>query len=131
MRLLLDTNICAAFLNDVDAALRDRFCAVAPTDLLLCSIVKAELLYGARNSARVGENLAHLQRFFAAFESLPFDDAAAAEYGTVRVQLRREGKPIGANDMLIASIALAHDLTVVTRNQDEFRRVARLRVEAW
>lgn len=48
------------------------------------SVVKAELLFGARNSERVNDNLKLLDRFFAAFRSLPFDDTAAEQYGIIR-----------------------------------------------
>ncbi|MBT9586310.1 type II toxin-antitoxin system VapC family toxin [bacterium] len=129
MSYLLDTNICIAFLNGTDPALRDRLMAMDPTSLLLCSVVKAELAFGARKSARVGDNLNRLVQFFHPFHSLPFDDSAAEQYGQIRATLERNGKPIGANDMLIAAIALAHDLTVVTRNVGEFSRVTGLRVE--
>jgi tRNA(fMet)-specific endonuclease VapC len=128
---LLDTNVCIAFLDGADSQVRDRLLALASDEVALCSVVKAELLYGARHSARVDENLTRLSAFFAPFRSLPFDDDAAERYGEIRAQLRRAGLPIGANDMLIAAIAVAADATVVTRNQDEFRRVAGLRVETW
>ena len=103
--------------------------AMDPTSLLLCSVVKAELVFGARKSAKVGDNLNRLVQFFRPFQSLPFDDSAAQQYGQIRATLERNGTPIGANDMLIAAIALAHDLTVVTRNVGEFSRVTGLRVE--
>jgi tRNA(fMet)-specific endonuclease VapC len=128
---LLDTNVCIAFLNDSKSKVGGRFALLDPEDVKLCSVVKAELLYGARHSARVEENLGRLARFFDVFESLPFDDAAAEHYGVVRAQLRRAGTPLGANDLMIAAISLATDLTLVTRNQDEFRRVAGLRLESW
>lgn len=128
---LLDTNVCIAFLHGSDRSVRDRLLALGSDDLALCSVVKAELLYGARNSTRVDENLTRLEAFFAPFRSLPFDDAAAERYGEIRTQLRRLGTPIGGNDMMIAAIARSAGATVVTRNQDEFRRVAGLRVESW
>jgi len=128
---LLDTNVCIGFLNEIDRPLRARLERTSPDELKLCSIVKAELLYGARNGARVQENLAKIARFTKPFESIPFDDAAAEQYGMIRTQLRRAGTPIGANDMLIAAIALASDSILVTRNQDEFLQVPGLRVEAW
>ena len=128
---LLDTNVCIGFLNGVDESLRDRLLAESPDELRLCSVVKAELLYGARNSAKVADNLRKLERFFAPFESLTFDDAAAECYGTIRAQLQRAGTPIGGNDLMIAAIARASDLTLVTRNHAEFRRVSGLRVEVW
>jgi len=129
--LLLDTNICIGFLNQKDAKLKARIQRTAPGELRLCSVVKAELLFGARNGSRAPENLRRLDRFFEAFESLPFDDDAAHEYGLLRTELRRAGKPIGANDMLIAAIALAHRATLVTRDDDDFLRVPGLRVESW
>ncbi|MCC6667670.1 MAG: type II toxin-antitoxin system VapC family toxin [Polyangiaceae bacterium] len=131
MSLLLDTNICIGFLNQKDAKLKARIQRTAPGELRLCSVVKAELLFGARNGSRAPENLRRLDRFFEAFESLPFDDDAAHEYGLLRTELRRAGKPIGANDMLIAAIALAHRATLVTRDDDDFLRVPGLRVESW
>ena len=131
MSFLLDTNICIAFLNDSKSKVGSRLARLSPEDVKLCSVVKAELLYGARHSARVEENLGRLTRFFEVFESLAFDDIAAEHYGVIRAQLRRGGTPLGANDLMIAAIGLAADLTLVTRDQDEFRRVAGLRVEAW
>ncbi len=131
MSYLLDTNVCVAFLNEREAALKKKLEHTSPDELKLCSVVKAELLFGARHSARVEANLSRLDRFFAAFESIPFDDDAAPEYAVVRAQLKRAGTPIGGNDMMIAGIALAHDLILVTRNQDEFLRIAGLRVESW
>ncbi|HEX4621812.1 MAG TPA: type II toxin-antitoxin system VapC family toxin [Myxococcaceae bacterium] len=130
MRRLLDTDICVALLKD-DQEARARLLAEDPGDVCLCSVVKAELLYGARHSKRVDPNLRRLERFFAPFESLPFDDAAAHWYGTIRAHLARVGRPIGGNDLLIAAIALAQDVTVVTRNTAEFNRVPNIRLEAW
>jgi tRNA(fMet)-specific endonuclease VapC len=131
MSYLLDTNVCIAFLNETDATLRARLEDTTPDEVKLCSVVKAELLYGARNGTRVADNLAKLARFFELFESVPFDDTAAEHYGVLRAQLRRAGTPIGANDMLIAAIALAGDHCLVTRNQDEFHQLAGLRVQSW
>ena len=79
----------------------------------------------------MADNLERVREFFAPFESLPFEDSAAEQYGVIRAQLRREGSPIGANDMLIAAIALAADATVATRNKSEFGRIAGLRVQVW
>jgi tRNA(fMet)-specific endonuclease VapC len=131
LSFVLDTNVCIAYLDGQDHAVRDRMLGMIPSQLKLTSVVKAELLYGARNSDRVEANLARLARFFEPFVSLPFDDAAAEWYGVIRAQLRREGTPIGANDLMIAAVARAVDGTLVTRNQDEFRRVAGLKIACW
>lgn len=131
MRFLLDTNVCIAFLNGADRAVRRRLLSLTPEQVCLCSVVKAELEYGARKSTRVERNLDSLHAFFGSFASLPFDDDAVAHYGVLRVQLEREGPPIGANDMMIAAIALAADQTLITRDQADFSRIAGLRLEAW
>lgn len=128
---LLDTNVCVGWLSGKDLGVKRQLATLKRDEVALCSVVKAELLYGARASARVGENLERLERLFALFPSLPFDDAAAGHYGALRAQLRRSGTPIGGNDMLIAAIALATDATLVTRNEKEFRLVPGLRVEVW
>ena len=63
--------------------------------------------------------------------SYPFDDKAAKICAKIRADLYKVGKPIGSNDLLIASIGLANDLTLVTHNTDEFSRVVGLRLEDW
>ncbi len=128
---LLDTNICVPLINRTEPALRERLLAQRPNDIVLCSVVKAELAFGARNSRHAAENLDRLQRFCSGFGSLSFDDAAAEHYGSVRAQLTREGRLIGNNDLLIASIALATHSKLVTRNISEFSRVPGLDVELW
>ncbi len=128
---LLDTNACIAVLNGTSPALIDALRRHHPSEICLCSVVKAELLFGARRSSRVNENLRLLDEFFATFRSLPFDDDAASDYGTIRHDLAARGEPIGANDLLIASIALAHECVLVTANVREFSRIIGLRAENW
>src|SRR5437016_13074261 len=74
-------------------------------------------------------NLALLARLRQQFVSLPFDDRAAEEYGKLRAHLAALGTPIGPNDLLIAAIALANRLTLVTHNTVEFSRVPGLVLE--
>lgn len=128
---LLDTNVCIRILNDSSHPVVERFRGESPASLRLCSVVKAELLYGARKSRHVVQTLERLDRFFKPFTSLPFDDRCAHEYGKIRADLEASGTPIGANDLMIAAIARHHDLVVVTHNTDEFRRVVGLGVEDW
>lgn len=131
MKLLLDSNTCIQFLNDSHAGVKRQFLAHHPSDLVLCSIVKAELLDGAYRSARVAANLQRLQTFFAPMRCLPFDDACIHSYGQLRAILAAKGAAFGANDMLIAAVGLAHKLTVVTNNTGEFARVDGLALEDW
>ena len=132
MIYLLDTNVCVSYLRGTDRErLEARLNATNFGDIALCSVVKAELLYGAARSQHPEKNHAQLQRFFSGFPSLAFEDEAAAAYGTLRAALEASGTPIGPNDLMIAAIALASGLVLVTHNTAEFSRVPGLHVEDW
>nr|VFJ69099.1 MAG: tRNA(fMet)-specific endonuclease VapC [Candidatus Kentron sp. FM]VFJ69856.1 MAG: tRNA(fMet)-specific endonuclease VapC [Candidatus Kentron sp. FM]VFK17786.1 MAG: tRNA(fMet)-specific endonuclease VapC [Candidatus Kentron sp. FM] len=133
MRYLIDTNVCIAYLRGKNSGnITARLVMAGPGEVALCSVVKAELLYGAEHSANPDGNRARLQRFFASIPtSLPFDDAAADAYGGIRAQLEARGTPIGPNDLMIAAIGLSRGLMLVTHNTSEFRRVPGLRIEDW
>jgi len=128
---LLDTNMWIAHLRIAVPQVTQRLLAQDPRENSLCSVVVAELHYGALRSGRPVENLNLLAGLRQRFVSLPFDDRAAAEYGEIRSDLARRGMPIGANDLLIAAIARSHALTLVTHNSGEFARVTGLAIEDW
>jgi tRNA(fMet)-specific endonuclease VapC len=128
---LLDTNACIRILNGTSPALAERLRFIPRTQVRLSSIVKAELLYGARKSGRIAENLRLLERFFDTIASLPFDDRCAEDYGVLREELGRAGTLIGPNDLLIVASARAHGAILVTNNVREFSRVPDLRIDDW
>lgn len=131
MRYLLDTNACIRFLNGRSESLRQHILVRNPREILLCSVVKAELFYGAMKSQNPQRTLARQQQFVNRFVSLPFDDKAAEVYSEIRADLEKMGQPIGPNDLLIAAIAMANDVTLVTHNTREFGRVKNLKLEDW
>ncbi len=128
MTYLLDTNAWASYLNRRDASVANRIEQIGSADIRLCSVVKAELYYGAQKSPR---REALLARLFAQFASLAFDDTAAECYGRIRSQLEAQGTPIGPNDLMIGAIGLANDLTLVTHNVGEFGRIPGLNLDDW
>lgn len=130
MKYLLDTNVVVQFLTRRSESVVARF-EIESGDFCLCAPVKAELLFGAHNSARVEENLRYFNEFFQTLPSLSFDDAAAEQYGQIRAALQKAGTPIGPIDLLIAAIARANSLILVTHNSAEFQRVAGLELEDW
>lgn len=130
-RYLLDANACIHLLNGTSPAVAAELARCAPSQIRISSVVTAELLYGARNSSRVAENLRAVASFLTPFVSIPFDDACADSYALIRAELRRRGELIGANDMFIAATALTHELTLVTHNTREFGRVPGLVMEDW
>jgi len=128
---LLDTNVCIHLLNSSKNSIVHHLKKHSPNEIALCSIVKAELLYGARHSKKVEANLQLLNQFFKPFISLTFDDRCAEEAGLIRADLAAQGKPIGPNDLLIAAVTRAHDLVLVTHNTKEFSRITGLRIDDW
>ncbi len=131
MNYLLDTNVCIVYLKSKNLNLKQKLEAIPIQEIAVCSIVKAELCFGAMKSADPERNFALQQSFLAQFVSLPFDDLAATTFGVIRSQLETNGTPIGAYDLQIAAIALANNLTLVTHNTREFGRVDGLQVEDW
>lgn len=93
-------------------------------------IVAAELRYGATKKASPRLS-AQLEAVLGAIEVLPFEAPADAAYGLLRTRLEQAGRPIGANDLLIAAQALSLDYTIVTDNEREFAHVGDLRRENW
>jgi tRNA(fMet)-specific endonuclease VapC len=131
MAYLLDTNACIQILNSSESPVTQRLLTVPQKNIFLCAVVYSELCYGAFKSSRVTENLKHLDGLFDEFEVLPFNKAAAKVSGQVRANLISVGTPIGSNDLLIASVALANELTLVTHNIREFSRIEGLQYEDW
>jgi tRNA(fMet)-specific endonuclease VapC len=131
MNYLLDTNVCIVYLNSPNTLVRDRLTTRQPHEIALCSVVKAELFYGAMRSQHPEKTLAKQQPFLALFQSLAFDDQAAQVFGSIRADLARLGTPIGPYDLQIAAIALVHDLTLITHNTREFSRIPTLKLEDW
>ncbi|HTN85713.1 MAG TPA: type II toxin-antitoxin system VapC family toxin [Sorangium sp.] len=131
MKYLLDSHTCIRFINQRSQALIDRLTETPDEEIYVCSVVKAEMFYGSERSTRRERNLTVQRTFFSRYKSLSFDDMAAETYAVIRADLEGRGQTIGANDLLIAAIALAHELTLVTHNVSEFSRVTKLRLEDW
>lgn len=60
-----------------------------------------------------------------------YDNDCALTFGKVRAQLQREGIGVNSIDLMIASVALTHDLTLVTHNMSDFFRIPNLRLKDW
>ena len=131
MKYSLDTNTCIRYINGRSSAIRQKLPTVPAWDIVVCSVVRGELAYGAAKSQTPDESAAKQARFLKPYATLSFDDVAAQEYGRIRAYLEKAGTPIGPYDMQIAAIALVHDLIVVTHNVREFGRISELKIEDW
>jgi tRNA(fMet)-specific endonuclease VapC len=127
---LLDTNILSDLIRHPDGLVARRVEEVGQKEILTSIIVAAELRYGC---AKKGSSklLERVQGLLETIPVLSLDMPTDAQYGLIRAELEAAGQPIGMNDLLIASHALALGLTLVTDNTSEFSRVRGLKVENW
>ena len=130
MAFLLDSNTVIYFFKNA-GQVREHMRQHEDQDFKLCTPVLWELLTGANKSRDSSTQHARLALFQARFELLPFDLAAARQAAQVRAQLEAQGTPIGAIDTMIAGVALANGLILVTRNVREFARVPGLQIQNW
>src|SRR5581483_5637199 len=130
MRYLLDTNIVSDLVRNPYGLITQRIRKVGEAQVCTSIIVAAELRYGSakKGSPRLTAQLAAV---LGALEILPFEAPADATYGLLRARLEQNGKPIGANDLLIAAQAIALHLVLVTDNERKFARVDGLTYENW
>lgn len=127
---LLDSNVCIVYLNGRSVVVQEKV-RNELSNIVVCSVVKSELFYGALRTQNPQRTLVRQQIFLNQFVSLPFDDLAVMVCAQIRAQLASRGTPIGSNDLQIAAIALTHHLTLVTHNVREFSRVDGLQIEDW
>jgi tRNA(fMet)-specific endonuclease VapC len=129
MRYLLDANAVIDLLNDADSKLAKRVRRESPNDIAISAVVSHELFYGAYKSGRPTQNVRMIDAL--QFVVLEFDKEDARQAGAIRALLASRGVSIGPYDVLIAGQAVARNMTLVTRNMNEFGRVTELRAEDW
>jgi tRNA(fMet)-specific endonuclease VapC len=130
LRYMLDTDICIFVLRNRPAELRQKFRRFED-ELCISAITVGELFYGVERSARRIENRRAVEELIGNLTVLPFATRGAAHFAQLRAELTRAGVVCGPYDMLIAGHARSEDLTVVTNNVREFRRIPGLQVENW
>jgi len=131
MRYMLDTDICIYIARKKPESVIGKLQKLSAEDACLSVITYAELLYGAEKSKHRTENLETLNRLRTLISVEPFEESACKEYGIIRAYFEKKGQIIGGNDLFIAAHAKSLNLTLVTNNVREFRRVPGLAVELW
>ena len=130
MSFLLDSNICSAHLRR-PAGLAHHFIQYGGR-LFTTTVVLAELYTWAFKRADTQRMLQLIdEELLADIQVLPFDEACAFEFGRVRGSLLKQGLDACSVDLLIAAVALHHDLTLVTHNTVDFRNIPALRIQDW
>lgn len=125
---ILDSDHCIELLRGrLDLRGRVR----ADETLGVTSITVGELLHGAHRSSQRQRNLARVEVLLAAVFVLPFDDAAAHQFGRLKADLEQGGQRLADLDLQIAAICLVVDGTLLTHNSRHFGRIAGLTLEDW
>lgn len=130
---LFDTDVVSQILKTSPLpSLMGRLAAIPPEHQFTSAITVGELVYGAYRSPRRELLLQQLAaRVWPNIRVLPFNRASAEVFGRLRARLEQDGTPLAEPDLRIASVALAHDLTMVTGNVRHFGRIAELRIVNW
>jgi tRNA(fMet)-specific endonuclease VapC len=130
VRYLLDTDTFTGLARGDDRVVarahRSGFDAMA-----VSVVTEAEIRFGQAFRPVSAELAARIDALLQQLARLPIDTRVVVPYAELRAVLRRLGRPIGPNDLWIAAQALAENLTLVTGNEREFKRVPKLRVENW
>ena len=130
MTHLLDTNVCIAAMRGNPKVVR-KLAACSPEDCAVSMVSVFELFAGVfRCNDPEGEGQ-KVSTFLKPFHLLPFDWDSALKTAEIRFQLEKAGTKIGPYDLQLSGQAISLDLTLVTHNTREFKRVNGLRVEDW
>lgn len=124
---LLDTSVVVALFNS-DPLVQEQL--ASGVRVHLNAIVVGELMFGAKKSARVTENVSRIEDFAQSVQVYVVTATTADHYGDLKQQLRAAGKPIPDNDLWIAATAIEHHLVLVTRDK-HFELIPGLSVETW
>jgi len=127
---LLDTNTLIYFFKGVGNVAKNLF-SHSPKDIFIPSIVVYELQVGIAKSNSPQKREKQLDTLLEQVNIVSFGRKEAKVSATIRAKLEKKGTPIGAIDILIAGSAKAHNLTLVTHNIKEFKRVDGLILEDW
>ena len=108
------------------------------SDCAICAPVWEELMFGVKILPQ-GMNKQRLEDFLVNdvhlnFPIKSYTEKAALIHAELRAALKKKGKPTQKTDSLIASIALANHMVLVTRNTKHFeaiQQVSDLQIENW
>jgi tRNA(fMet)-specific endonuclease VapC len=127
---LLDTNFCIHFIRG-KAWARLALSKVQVPEVAVSAVTVGELFEGAHRSEQTAIEIKKAEAFLAPIEVIPFGREEAKVWGLIEANLRKQGKPIEAEDSIIAATAITNDLTLVTGNTKHFDRIDGLRLIDW
>ncbi len=128
-RFMLDTNMCIYLMKNQPEEVARRFAQCYVGDVVMSAITYAELEYGVAVCADPEQGRINLASLIEDIPVLPFDAAAGAAYGPIRLATRDSKKD--HLDKLIAAHALSLNVTVVTNNVKDFAKYPGVAIDNW
>jgi tRNA(fMet)-specific endonuclease VapC len=129
--MLIDTDILSRFFrNDANVVARFQEYEHAHGCINISIITYYEILSGLSHRD-AHKQLERFQAFAAVNSILPLSQEAATHAARLYAETRKKGTPVDDIDILIAGIALAHDMGVVTMNTDHFDKLISVHIENW
>jgi len=128
-KYLLDTNICVFCMRGMFEMNR-KIALAGISNCYLSEITVAELYYGAENSDNPKRTMQQTEDFISLFRVIPFSQSLHT-FGREMAYLKSIGRKIENFDMAIGSIALQHQMVMVTDNIDHLGRIRGIEIENW
>lgn len=130
MSFLIDTNILSAHIRR-PAGLAHRF-EQHSGQLYISTISLAEFYVWIYRRENVKAAIEAVEKtLYYEVSAIGFDAECAKTFGKTRIEMRKQGLEANPVDLMIASVALVYDLTLVTNNRKDFRNIPSLRLEDW
>lgn len=130
MKYLLDTNVCIRVMRG-EPKVTARMRQSAPDDCGVSMVSVFELFAGVERCREPEREATKVIDFLRPLHLVPFDWDSALKTAAIRWELEKIGRKIGPYDLQLAGQALALDVTLVSHNLREFRRVGGLKIEDW
>jgi len=127
---LLDTNIVSYFVRGSHPEIRKRLNRTPLDELAVSAVTEAELRFWIIQRPPNARIRVGVEDFLMRVRSLPWDSGAAQSCARTREILKRQGRVLSTEDLMIASHALSLGLTLVTHDQ-AFSFVDGLKTEDW
>jgi len=128
---ILDTDVCIEILR-ANRIVINKITTLPDNTRLFTSVINAsELFHGAYNSRHPALRIGEVKEFLQGLEVLPLNLEACEKYGELKTRLKIHGVVIPDIDLFIASIALVHNLVLVTHNISHYQRIKELVLEDW
>lgn len=130
MNIVIDSDILIYFLKG-QPEIVNKLSTYPIENVFTTRINVTELLYGAYNSLKKEQNLSKISSFLENFHILEFDQEASIIFAQEKARLKQNGILIADMDLMISSITIANDFSLVTNNVKHFDRIKNLKIERW